>query len=95
MDFSLPVVYQELTQLERKHVREQYGRKQGGLCHHCKQPLLGQPSKDVLDKHINLSLFPPNFLKNLIHLHHHHGTGLTLGSVHARCNAVLWQYLGE
>jgi hypothetical protein len=28
-------------------------------------------------------------------LHHCHQTGLTIGAVHAKCNAVLWQYHGE
>lgn len=30
-----------------------------------------------------------------VHLHHDHKTGLTIGAVHAKCNAVLWQYYGE
>ena len=45
--------------------------------------------------YITNSLFPPNFFKWPVHLHHSHDTGMTIGAVHARCNAVLWQYHGE
>jgi hypothetical protein len=42
-----------------------------------------------------LSLFPKNFLKWPVHLHHSHDTGMTIGAVHSYCNAVLWQYHNE
>jgi hypothetical protein len=90
-----PVNYNSLEQWERKLIREEYVRHQGGLCHFCKEPLSGSPSKEVSDKSINLKLFPPNFLEWAIHLHHDHDTGMTIGAIHARCNAVLWQYHGE
>jgi hypothetical protein len=40
-------------------------------------------------------LFPPNFLKYPVHLQHNHDTDMTEGAVHARCNAVMWQYHGR
>ena len=70
-------------------------RQQKGLCYHCKRNLLLSPPKEIMDKAINWSLFPPNFTKWPHHLHHSHETGMTLGTVHAYCNAVLWQYHGE
>ena len=30
-----------------------------------------------------------------IHLHHDHDTDLTIGAVHAYCNAILWEYHNE
>lgn len=44
---------------------------------------------------VNMKLFPPNFFKHPVHLHHDHQTGMTIGAVHNHCNAVLWQYYGE
>jgi hypothetical protein len=61
----------------------------------CKQPLTKEPSKEVGVLKINECLFPKNFFSFPIHLHHDHKTGLTIGAVHAKCNAVLWQYHGE
>jgi hypothetical protein len=55
----------------------------------------GPAADHILKKDINLRLFPPNFLKYPIHLHHCHDTGMTIGAVHCHCNAVLWQYLGK
>jgi hypothetical protein len=56
-----------------------------------------EPTKEMQQKSINFSLFPGGigFLKYPIHLHHDHNTGMTIGAVHARCNAILWQYHGE
>ncbi|AGI61771.1 hypothetical protein VCO139_0016 [Vibrio phage VCO139] len=42
-----------------------------------------------------MKLFPKNMFQYPIHLHHDHNTGMTIGAVHARCNAVLWEYYGE
>ena len=92
---DLPVNYKELTQSERREVREEYVRLQEGLCYHCKEPLSGEASKKVMSKTINKSLFPSKFLDWPVHLHHNHKTGKTIGAVHCHCNAVLWQYHGE
>lgn len=87
-----PVEYSNLNTKQRRATREQYVHDQGGKCYHCGQPLDVEPQKDYT---IDLDLFPPGFLNNPVHLHHSHETGLTLGAVHAYCNAVLWQYYGE
>ena len=92
---ELPVNYKELNWQERKLVREQYIINQNGLCFYCKRSLTGKPSREVQNKWLNLKLFPPNFLKHNVHLHHCHDTGMTIGAVHAKCNGILWQYEGE
>ena len=89
---KLPVMYDNLSPKERREVREEYIRLQGGLCWWCNKPL-NIPA--VIKKPINLKLFPPNFMKYPIHLQHDHKTGLTEGAVHNYCNAVLWQYYGR
>jgi len=92
---TLPAKYSNLTSMQRKQVREEYMRLQKGKCYHCEGHLLLQPPGEIRNKDINWTLFPPNFLKWPHHLHHSHDTDLTLGVVHAYCNAVLWQYHGE
>jgi hypothetical protein len=92
---DLPVCYGELDWQQRRAVREEYRRRQGDLCRHCKAPLTGPPSAEVRAKKVNRRLFPPTMFDHPIHLHHSHTTGLTLGAVHCYCNAVLWQYHGE
>lgn len=90
-----PVHYDTLTPPEKRQVREQYVIEQNGLCYWCHCPLDQQPPKDIQDTYVNLYLFPPNFLKHPIHLQHDHDSGLTEGAVHARCNAIMWQYHGR
>ena len=92
---KLPVNYNLLTPHERKLVREEYALMQGGKCSHCENSLNGPASDKIMNKVINLKLFPQNFMKWPVHLHHNHKTGMTIGAVHCRCNAVLWQYHGE
>jgi 5-methylcytosine-specific restriction endonuclease McrA len=92
---KLPVKYDDLHYTERRKVREEYIRRQGGLCHYCGQPLDGNPSKTIMNMSVKRSLFPPGFFNWPVHLHHSHKTGMTVGAVHNRCNAVLWQYEGE
>ena len=87
----LPVKYDELTPGERAAVRAEYVRKQKGYCYYCKAPLHDEPISRVKRRAINWTLFPLGFLKYPIHLHHDHKTGLTLGAVHAKCNAYLWE----
>ena len=72
-----------------------YVNIQNGKCCHCDGLLSGRPSDDVMRKKINKSLFPSGFFKYPTHLHHDHNSGMTIGAVHNRCNAVLWQYHGE
>lgn len=92
---ELPIDYTRSTPDVRRRAREQYVLEQKGQCHHCKQPLSGPPLDTVKALRINLSLFPPNFLRWPVHLHHCHKTGMTIGAVHSYCNAVLWQHHGE
>ena len=91
----LPAFYDALTPDGRRSVREQYVREQSGKCHHCKAPLDGQPAEAVLRQKITRRLYPPNFFKYPVHLHHSRKTGLTIGAVHNHCNAVLWEHHGE
>lgn len=92
---KIPAHYDSLTAQQRRWVREDYVDQQNGLCSHCGHKLRGDPAKHIMEKELDMRLFPPNFLHHPIHLHHDHNTGMTIGAVHARCNGVLWQYHGE
>lgn len=92
---KLPINYNTADWKTRKQAREQYIKEQQGICICCMKPLTSLPAIHIRDKPINWSLFPPNFMQYPIHLHHNHKTGMTLGAVHAQCNAYLWQYKGE
>lgn len=92
---QLPINYISTHWTVRKQAREQYVREQDGKCCHCGESLKGKPSKEVQEAYINLMLFPAQMFKHPIHLHHCHKTQMTIGAVHARCNAWLWQYKGE
>lgn len=92
---KLPVNYDECTPQERRMVRAEYIKIQGGLCSHCGASLNGSPEAKIDQLPIKYSLFPPSFFKWPVHLHHDHNTGMTIGAVHNKCNAVLWQYHGE
>jgi len=89
---NLPTDYTKLNVINKRLVREQYATEQDGKCFYCNTELDKEPHKT---KWINLRLFPKGFMNNPIHLHHDHKNGMTLGVVHAYCNAVLWQYEGE
>lgn len=93
--FVIPVDYTNLSMSERRQVREIYIEKQGYRCCECKELFINPPAKKINDSFINWNLFPPNFLEHPVHLHHSHVTNLTIGAVHAKCNAYLWQYKGE
>lgn len=91
----LPVNYDELDRYERRLVRLEYIKRQKNNCQFCKMPLDEVPCNEVQGARIDRRLFPEGFFENPVHLHHDHHTGLTIGAVHARCNAYLWQYKGE
>lgn len=91
----LPVNYEELGASGRRVIREEYVRVQQGLCYHCNNPLDGEPSAEALAMPVTKKLYPPNFFKWPVHLHHDHNTGMTIGAVHCHCNAVLWEHHGE
>ncbi len=92
---KLPVNYNKINFKERKLAREQYIEAQQGLCCHCNIFLHNPPPDTILDMGVNKRLFPKNFFKWPVHLHHNHKTGMTIGAVHHYCNAVLWQHHGE
>lgn len=92
---ELPTNYDELHYTERRAVREAYIKQQGGICCHCGASLSDAAATSVKSTPINKRLFPSNFFKWPVHLHHSHETGMTIGAVHNYCNAILWQYHGE
>ena len=92
---KLPMNYEKANPAERRKVREAYILLQKGKCHHCDGVLTEAPPLEVIRKIIDWTLFPPHFLTHPVHLHHSHDDGMTIGAVHAYCNAVLWQYYGE
>lgn len=91
-EVALPAMYDQLTPLQRRAVREQYSRLQHWNCYFCKASLFSKPIQKVVEAEINWALFPDNFTKYPVHLQHSHDTGLTEGAVHALCNAYWWQY---
>lgn len=95
IEVKLPVNYEKLSAAERRLVREEYVKRQDGKCCHCGALLSGPSHYKTLAKPVNKKLFPENFFKWPVHLHHSHDTNMTIGAVHAHCNAVLWQYYGE
>lgn len=91
----LPTNYNELSPSRRRAVREKYVEVQKGICCHCNTPLNTLP-ESMMDLYaVDERLFPTNFFKYPVHLHHDHSSGMTIGAVHCYCNAVLWQYHGE
>ena len=92
---KLPVKYSELSPGERREVRVAYIKQQNDKCYYCKGVLTLPAKNYVTDKKIHKSLFPKGFFDHPIHLHHNHDTDMTIGAVHAWCNAVLWEHEGE
>jgi len=92
---KLPINYTRIGARERREVREEYIRIQDGKCWWCENALTDNPTTEIMDTDVNRRLFPPNFFKHPVHLQHDHDTGMTEGAVHARCNAVMWQYHGK
>lgn len=92
---DLPIDYDSATPTQRRMAREEYERRQHYCCAHCNQPLNGEPREPERSQWIDPRAFPPGFFNHPVHLHHSRETGKTIGAVHARCNAWLWQYRGE
>ncbi len=92
---KLPINYAKAHHTKRKQARLLYIIEQEGKCCHCNELLSGEPSADVLTKPINMALFPKSMFNYPVHLHHCHKTHMSIGAIHARCNAYLWQYRGE
>ena len=87
---KLPAVYHDLNPRQRRDVRSAYVKVQKGLCWYCATRLKDSPAQFVLNYQVDISLFPTGFFTWPVHLHHDRVTGLTVGAVHARCNAVSW-----
>ena len=92
---DLPINYNQVHYTVRRGAREEYIKKQEGLCYYCKAPLIENPSPEIAKKPVKAKNFPTGFFDWPIHLHHDHFTGMTIGAVHCHCNAVLWEYEGE
>lgn len=92
---ELPINYKQSNWSVRKQARELYTEQQKGLCCFCNKPLLSEPSDKVLKAKINTKLFPKSMFDYPVHLHHCHKNDMTIGAVHARCNAYMWQYLNQ
>lgn len=92
---KLPAAYDKLSPDEKSSIAKEYTIAQEGLCCHCGEFLDDPPRGDVQEKPVNAKLFPPDFFVWPVHLHHNHETGMTIGVVHAYCNAVLWQFHGK
>lgn len=90
-----PIKYSLASNYKRAQCKEEYIKEQGGKCWYCDKDLAGEPAKHIQDKAISLWMFSKGFFENPIHLHHDHTTDLTIGAVHARCNAVLWEHFGQ
>lgn len=94
-EISLPDHYPSASSARRRMVREQYQELQANRCYHCQRHLQDEPPKNIVFLDVNEELFPKGFFDHPVHLHHDHNTGMTIGAVHAWCNAVLWQFHGE
>ncbi|MCF6330270.1 MAG: hypothetical protein L3I99_01825 [Sulfurimonas sp.] len=92
---KLPINYDKSHWTTRREARLQYISDQNNICIHCGSSLDRDPSEEVNKMKINKNLFPKGMFDYPIHLHHDRTTGMSIGAVHAKCNAVLWQYHGE
>jgi len=89
---DLPINYKNTHYSVRKIAREEYQVIQKNHCWFCGAKLDEIPDSQVQNCSINKKLFPKGFFNHPVHLHHDHNTDMTIGAVHARCNAYLWQY---
>ena len=92
---KLPISYKDSHWSVRKQARLQYVEQQLGKCWYCQNLLTSEPVQAVLSKPIDHKLFPPGMFDYPVHLHHDHKSGMTIGAVHNKCNAILWQYDGQ
>ena len=92
---ELPVKYSKLDGVDRYNIRLEYIREQKNMCYYCGYTLSLGPPESIRMKKVDPGLYPKGFFDNPIHLHHNHDTDMTLGVVHAYCNAVLWEYHNE
>ena len=92
-----PQRYCDLNSNQRRKLRDEYVEYFGGRCLYCDGHLDDEPHEFVRQsadeiEWDNLPESKEGFLKNPVHLHHDHETGLTLGPIHALCNAHSWHF---
>ena len=92
-----PQRYRDLNTNQRRKLLDEYVEHFRGRCLYCHLKLDGKPSRIVRDsadeiEWDNLPGGKEGFLKNPVHLHHDHETGLTLAPIHALCNAHSWEF---
>lgn len=92
---DLPVRYSKLKPLRKREVREEYIRLQGGRCWFCGERLDSKSPYELDRTPIHIERYPRHFFEKPIHLHHDHVTDLTIGAVHAYCNAVSFDYFEQ
>lgn len=92
MKYELPVDYNKIPWRQIKDVRDQYTQEQNGICLFCGGDLHSKPPEYIKEIPIDWSYFPVGFFKNPTHLYYRRDTGMTVGTVHQKCNAVIWKY---
>ncbi len=92
---NLPVNYRKLKQHQKRAVREEYIRLQGGKCCFCGVSLTARSPYEEGETPVHVERYPVGFFDHPVHLHHDHVTGMTIGAIHAYCNAVSFDYFEE
>lgn len=92
-----PQRYRDLNANQHRKLRDEYVEYFRGRCLYCDGQLDDEPHEFVRQsadeiEWDNLPGSKEGFLKNPVHLHHDHETGLTLGPIHALCNAHSWHF---
>ncbi|MDX1406389.1 MAG: sigma factor-like helix-turn-helix DNA-binding protein [Woeseiaceae bacterium] len=92
---KFPQRYRDLNYNQRRKLCDEYVEYFKGRCPYCNELLDNEPHEFVRQSadEIDWDTLPggkEGFLKNPVHLHHDHKTGLALAAVHAMCNAHSW-----
>jgi len=94
---KFPQRHRDLNTDQRRKLRDEYIECSRGRCAYCEEMLDDEPhafvrqSADQIEWD-NLPGSKEGFLKDPVHLHHDHETGLTLAAIHALCNAHSWHF---
>ena len=92
---NLPVDYRRLKPHQKRAVREEYVRRQQGKCCFCGVSLSNKSPFEEDGTLVHEERYPLGFFDHPVHLHHDHTTGLTIGAIHAYCNAVSFDYFED
>jgi hypothetical protein len=94
---DLPVRYSSLRKKSEKKraVREEYIRRQNGNCCFCGESLTSRSPYEEDGTPVHEERYPAAFFDNPVHLHHDHTTDMTIGAIHAYCNAVSFDYFED